>query len=115
MQQQQNNLGMKTRGAERSKTRIYGTVRYYNQTVEGRVVDLSATGMALELRGPFNAANGSRVRIESDDLGFLEGTVVWTRGSRLGIKLQLSTNSLAKVSSYFRFFHAEPKQTFMPG
>lgn len=111
----QKNLDITTRKAERSKTSIYGTVRYYNQAAEGRVVDLSATGMALELRGPFHAANGSRVRIESDDLGFLEGTVVWTRGSRLGIKLQLSTNSLAKISSYFRFFHEDPKQTYMAG
>lgn len=111
----QRNLDIKTRGAERNKTRIYGTVRYYNQLAKGRVVDLSATGMALELGEQFHAASGSRVRIESDDLGFLEGTVVWHRGSRLGVKLHLSTNSLAQVSSYFRFFHEEPKSTFMPG
>ena len=115
MQQATNNLGMQTRSAKRVETRIYGNIRYYNQSVEGRVVDLSATGMALELGGPFSAAKGSRVRVESKDLGFLEGTVMWTRGSRIGLKLQLSTNSLAQVSSYFRFFHAEPKSTFMPG
>ncbi len=113
--QQQNNLGMATRKANRSQTRIYGTVSHYNQSAQGRVVDLSATGMALELRDAFHAAKGSRVRIESDDLGFLEGTVMWTRGARLGIKLQLSTNSLAQVSSYFRFFHQDHKPTYQPG
>ncbi|MCX8997671.1 PilZ domain-containing protein [Rhizobiaceae bacterium BDR2-2] len=111
----QQNPNLQTRKAERSKTRIYGVVRYYNQAAKGRVVDLSATGMALELQEPFAAAAGSRIRIESEDLGFLEGTVVWNRGGRLGVKLQLSTNALAKISSYFRFFHEEPKSTFLPG
>lgn len=106
----QANLDIRTRSAPRSDCRIYGTVRHYNQEVRGRVIDLSATGMKLELGGPFTAASGSRVRIESEQLGFLEGVVVWCRGGRLGIKLQLSSNTLAQVSSYFRFFHEEPKR-----
>ncbi|GAK71204.1 PilZ domain-containing protein [Agrobacterium rubi] len=105
------NLSMKNRGASRSKTRIYGTLQYFNQTVEGRVVDLSATGMALELEGPFAAAKGSRVTVRSDDLGFIEGTVQWQHTNRLGLQLQLSTNTLAQLSSYFRFFHEEVKPT----
>lgn len=102
---------VQNRNAERSKTRIYGTVHYLNQTVSGRVVDLSATGMALELDGPFDAAKGSRVQVESEDLGYIEGMVQWHRGSRLGLKLELSTNTLAQLSSYFRFFHDEVKPT----
>jgi hypothetical protein len=103
----QNNLGTATRSAERTRTRIFGTIRYYQQSVRGRVVDLSASGMALELEGRFSAADGSRVKIESDELGFLEGTVRWCRGSRIGIQLHLNSNALAQVSSYFRFFHEE--------
>ncbi len=105
----QNNLGMATRAAERTRTRIFGTVRYYNQAARGQVVDLSATGMALELSERFSAASGSRVKIESDELGFLEGTVRWCRGSRIGIELHLNSNALALVSSYFRFFHQDIK------
>ncbi|XUY27792.1 PilZ domain-containing protein [Agrobacterium sp. rho-8.1] len=105
------NLSMTNRGANRSKTRIYGTVQYFTQTVEGRVVDLSATGMALELEGPFAVAKGSRVTVQSDDLGFIEGTVQWQQMNRLGLQLQLSTNTLAQFSSYFRFFHEEVKPT----
>lgn len=105
------NIDMQTRRSNRSKTRIYGTVRYHNQSVEGRVVDLSATGMALELNGPFSAAQGSPVKVESEDLGFIEGTVQWQHMNRLGIQLKLSTNTLAQLSSYFRFFHEEVKPT----
>lgn len=102
-----NNLDMTNRAAQRTKTRIYGTVRYFSQSAKGRVVDLSATGIALELAEAFAAANGSRVKIESEELGFLEGTVRWCRGSRIGIELHLNSNALAQVSSYFRFFHKD--------
>ncbi len=105
------NLSMKNRGADRSQTRIYGTVQYFNQSVKGRVVDLSATGMALELDGSFAAAKGSQVKVQSDDLGFIEGTVQWQHMNRLGLQLKLSTNTLAQLSSYFRFFHEDVKPT----
>lgn len=105
------NMTMSNRGAGRSKTRIYGTVQYFSQSVKGRVVDLSATGMALEMDGPFAAAKGSRVKVQSEDLGFIEGTVQWQHANRLGLSLQLSTNTLAQLSSYFRFFHEEVKPT----
>lgn len=105
------NLNMQNRGAGRSQTRIYGTVQYFNQSVAGRVVDLSATGMALELDGSFAAAKGSRVKVQSDDLGFIEGTVQWQHMNRLGLQLNLSTNTLAQLSSYFRFFHEDVKPT----
>lgn len=104
-----NRLEVRTRGAVRTRTRICGTVRYYNQAARGRVIDLSASGMALELDSPFNTGSGSRVRFESDELGILEGTVQWSRGGRLGIKLNLNSNALAQVSSYFRFFHTDVK------
>jgi PilZ domain len=99
------------RAAERTKTSIYGTVKYFNQSARGRVVDLSATGIALELQEAFAAASGSRVKIESDALGFIEGTVKWCRGSRIGIEIHLNSNALAQVSSYFRFFHKTPGVT----
>lgn len=104
---QQQNLDMANRAAGRSRTRIFGTIKYLNQEALGRVVDLSATGMALELHSAFAAGLGSRVKIDSEDLGFIEGTIKWQRGSRIGISLQLSTNTLAQLSSYFRFFHKE--------
>lgn len=105
------NMTMQTRSAKREQTRIYATVHYFNQSVAGRVVDLSATGIAIELQGPFTASKGSRVKIQSDDLGFIEGEVQWHHMNRLGVQLKMSTNTLAQVSSYFRFFHQEIKPT----
>lgn len=102
-------IGMKSRSAARQKTRIFGTVKYYNQEAKGRVVDLSATGMALDLGGPFHPANGSTIKIESDELGILEGVVKWCHRGRLGIQFRPNSNAAAQVSSYFRFFHKEVK------
>jgi hypothetical protein len=102
-----NNLKMKTRTAARKKTRIFGTVRYFTQSAKGRVVDLSETGLALDIGSPFNAAAGSPVKIESEELGVLEGTVKWYHSGRLGIEFRPNTNAAAQVASYFRFFHQD--------
>lgn len=104
-------IGMKTRSAARQKTRIFGTVKYFNQEARGRVVDLSATGLALDLGGPFHAASGSPVKIESEELGILEGTVKWCHRGRLGIQFRPNSKAAAQVSSYFRFFHKDMKPT----
>ena len=102
-----NSLGMQNRGAERTRTRIYGTVKYFNQSAKGRGVDPSAAGLEPGLQEAVSAASGSKVKIESTELGFIEGTVRWCRGSRIGIELHLNSNALAQVSSYFRFFHKD--------
>lgn len=106
-----NNLNLVTRAAPRSKTRIFATVHYFSQSAKARVLDLSATGMALELEGSFAAAKGSRVKVQSEDLGFIEGVVQWQHMNRIGLELKLSSNTLAQLSSYFRFFHEEVKPT----
>ena len=51
--------------------------------------------------------SGQLVTIESEELGRLSGTVRWFRSGRLGIEYKLSTNALAQINSYFRFFHEE--------
>lgn len=102
-----NALNMKTRVAARRKTRIFGTVSYYNQKANARVVDLSPAGLAVDLAGPFNAAAGSPVRIDSEELGVIEGTVKWCHAGRLGIAFRPNTNASAQVASYFRFFHRD--------
>ncbi len=100
-------IGMKTRSAPRRKTRIIGTVKYYNQAAKGRIVDLSDTGLALDLGSAFHAAAGSAVKIETEELGILEGTVKWSHRGRLGIHFRPNSNASAQVQSYFRFFHQE--------
>ncbi|WLR93409.1 PilZ domain-containing protein [Shinella zoogloeoides] len=98
---------MPVRATDRSNVRIFADVRVMHQTCRGRVVDLSPTGMALDLEKPIQAMPGQLVTIESEELGRLSGTIRWFSNGRLGIQYKLSTNALAQINSYFRFFHEE--------
>lgn len=102
-----NNLNMKVRAAPRRKSRITGTLKYYGQSVSGRIVDISVNGLALDLSASFSASAGSPVRIESEELGVLEGIVKWNHNGRLGIQFRPNTNASAQVAAYFRFFHQD--------
>ncbi|MBB4953442.1 hypothetical protein H4S14_001290 [Agrobacterium vitis] len=104
-----NNLKMKVRAAERSRVRMNSSVRYLKQIADCRIIDISRGGLALELYTAFHAAEGSTVAIESEQIGLLEGIVRWSRGGRLGIQFRQNSNSIAKVSAYFRNFHQEVK------
>lgn len=106
---QQNIKDMPTRVTDRSKVRIFATVKIMHETSRARVVDLSPTGMALELEKPIRIMIGQIVTLESEELGRLTGTVRWYNNGRLGLQYKLSTNALAQISSYFRFFHEEVK------
>ena len=98
---------MPVRGNDRSKVRIFADVRVMHQSSRARVVDLSSSGMAFDLEKPIQAMPGQIVTVESEELGRLSGTVRWYSNGRLGIQYKLSTNALAQITSYFRFFHEE--------
>ena len=98
---------MPVRGNDRSRVRIFANVQVMHQSSRARVVDLSPTGMAFDLEKPLQAMPGQLVTIESEELGRLSGTVRWYSNGRLGIQYKLSTNALAQITSYFRFFHEE--------
>lgn len=98
---------MPVRATDRSSVRIFATVHVMHQSVRGRVVDLSPSGMALDLEKPVQASPGQLVTIESEELGRLSGTIRWFSNGRLGVEYKLSTNALAQITSYFRFFHTE--------
>ena len=83
--------------------------RHERLVVAGRVVDISTNGIALDLQAPLYAAAGSKVRVECDDIGLLDGFVRWAHNSRIGIEFDRSSNASAKVASYFRFFHKDIK------
>jgi hypothetical protein len=100
---------MPVRGNDRSRVRIFVNVQVMHQSSRARVVDLSPTGMAFDLEKPIQAMPGQMVTIESEELGRLSGTVRWYSNGRLGIQYKLSTNALAQIASYFRFFHEEVK------
>ncbi len=103
------NLNIITRKSERRYCRVFGKLRYLNQIIDARIVNLSTTGIAVDLRTPVAAASGSRVRIEAEDLGSLEGIIRWSHNGRLGIHFDPNSNARAQVASYFRFFHRDVK------
>lgn len=102
-----NNLGMDVRNSPRSRCRIDSKIRYFKQEADGRVINISRNGLALELTSKLPAAAGSPVVIENADIGLLEGVVRWNYGGRIGIMFKPNSNSLAKVAAYFRNFHQE--------
>jgi hypothetical protein len=102
-----NNLGMDVRKAPRSRVRMDSKVRYFKQEAAGRVINISRTGLALELASKLHAAAGSAIVIENEDIGLLEGVVRWNYGGRLGVMFKPNSNSIAKLAAYFRNFHQE--------
>jgi hypothetical protein len=82
---------------------------YLASVTPGQVVDISTTGLAFDLGGPFRGLRGSTVRIESRELGALEGVIKWLRSGRVGIEFDGSSNAAAQVTAYFRFYHKEAK------
>ncbi|ACM26352.1 PilZ domain-containing protein [Agrobacterium sp. SHOUNA12C] len=103
----QYNLKIKARRSPRRRVRLMGQVWYLAKAVTGRVVDLSASGIALDLQAPIHAAAGSKVRVECTDIGMLDGIVRWVHSGRIGIEFDPSSNASALVASYFRFFHKD--------
>lgn len=101
------NLGMEVRKAPRSRCRIASKVRYFQQEAAGRIIDISRTGLAIELSTGLNAGAGSTVAIETAEIGLLEGIVRWNYSGRLGIMFRPNSNAAAKVDAYFRNFHRE--------
>lgn len=102
---------LKARKVARNRCRIETKVRYFNERTEGRVLNLSGSGLAIELSRPLSARAGARIWVESPELGLIDGTVQWCQGARLGLQFDRSSNAWAKVASYFRFYHRKGAST----
>jgi hypothetical protein len=92
------------RVSSRDQTKITGTVTCKTESTNGIVKDLSDQGICFQLLFDIGARAGQEVTIESEELGHLTGMVRWCRGDRIGVKLNLSSNTAAQISSYYKFF-----------
>ncbi|MCJ8506998.1 PilZ domain-containing protein [Rhizobium lemnae] len=103
---------IKARHTARHNTRIVATIRYGEHDRSGQVINLSGSGLAIQLERPLFASVGARICVTCDALGLLEGSVKWSEGVRLGVQFDRSSNAWAKVASYFRFYHttSRPKR-----
>ncbi|WP_337268740.1 PilZ domain-containing protein [Oryzifoliimicrobium ureilyticus] len=99
--------GMKTRGARRSRCRLSAVLKYRNLSTRGRIVDISLDGMALDLEDGRIAGTGSKVVVECEEIGTIEGIVRWGYRGRVGVQYDRTSNASAKVAAYFRFHHQE--------
>ncbi|MFB2553236.1 PilZ domain-containing protein [Ensifer soli] len=92
------------RSAPRARARFTAIVTGRVGVSSGVVKDLSPGGICFELKFDINARSGEAVSIKSEEFGLLTGRVQWTRGCRIGIKLDRSSRTDAQIASYFRFF-----------
>jgi hypothetical protein len=96
------------RQTQRIRCRFKGTLDYLSQQIDIRVIDISRTGMALQLEGWIEAKRGSTVTVKTTELGLIEGTVRWYRAGKMGLELEQTSNTVAQISAYFRHFHRDP-------
>jgi len=94
------------RKAPRTITKFTGAVTCKTGTSRGIVKDLSPAGICFQLYFDIKAKTGQEVTIESEELGHLTGVVHWYRGDKIGIKLNMSSNTAAQISSYYKFFRS---------
>jgi hypothetical protein len=102
---QKSGIMRKDRGSARSRVRLYGTVKAMQQSIRGRIVDLSQQGMAIDLERSLHVIPGQQVEVLTEELGPIEGVVCWYYNGRLGLRYKMTTRAAAQVASYFRFFH----------
>jgi hypothetical protein len=83
-------------------------VRYLGTETPGRIHDISIMGAAIDMLGHFLGVEGSTIRIECMEFCFLEGRIRWQQNKRIGVEFEPSTNAVAKVKAYFKFYHKDP-------
>ncbi|KQS72917.1 hypothetical protein ASG39_04095 [Rhizobium sp. Leaf371] len=88
----------------RSRFKLMGRVTCRDKASSATVVDLSDAGMSLQLTYDIQATQGQSVVFETEELGRLNGSVQWARGNQIGVRLNTSSNTTAKIASFYKFF-----------
>lgn len=99
------------RRSQRLRCHIRATLEYIGQKLDVRILDISKTGMALQLEGWVEARRGAMVAVRCAELGHIECTVRWYRAGKMGLEFEQTTNTVAQVTAYFRHFHHQPGET----
>lgn len=91
--------------AKRHRTRLAVSVRAGFIEHEGVVVDLSQNGLCVATTTVHGFRPGQSVEIRCNELGYVFGTVRWATMRRAGIQFDMNSNTSAKVTSFFKYFH----------
>jgi hypothetical protein len=94
------------RRARRHNCRFRAQVRFGSKVYDGQIIDLSATGMRLSVDRSVELPIGWKVDVVSEELGIIFGVVQWQRPGSFGLKMELSSNTRAKVEAVWRNFMA---------
>lgn len=98
------------RRAERIRCNFRSIVYYVDEVVDASVLDISKTGLCLNMRGWISAKPGATIRIRCNELGLIEGTIRWYRAGKIGIRLAESSNTQAQVASFFKHYYKPQAQ-----
>ncbi|WP_340161296.1 PilZ domain-containing protein [uncultured Hoeflea sp.] len=90
------------RAQPRNKTRMRAKIDCKGNETPGSVLDLSRLGAGLYLSRDIPVAFGDEIHFKTEEMGHLTGTVRWSRSPRVGVSLVLSSNTEAKVESYYK-------------
>lgn len=93
------------RDAHRHDTRLAIKVRSLALDWDATVVDISHTGMGVEIADMVGLKTGDAVEVYCESLGCLGGQIRWVRRNRLGIRFDTNSNNAAKIAAFFKFFH----------
>lgn len=93
------------RRSQRLRCHIRGTLEFIGQRLDVRILDISHSGMALQLEGWIEAKRGAMVCVRCAELGRIDCTVRWYRAGKMGLEFDQSTNAVAQITAYFRNFH----------
>ncbi|MFN3636471.1 MAG: PilZ domain-containing protein [Rhizobium rhizophilum] len=99
------NLNPDGRRTQRMRCHIRGTLEFLGKRLDVRILDISRTGMALQLEGWIEAKRGATVIVRCAELGHIESTVRWYRAGKMGLEFEQTTNTVAQITAYFRNFH----------
>lgn len=90
------------RAHPRDKTRMRAKIECKGNETPGSVLDLSKLGAGLYLSRDIPVAFGDEIHFTTEEMGHLTGTVRWSRIPRVGVSLIASSNTVAKVESYYK-------------
>ena len=93
------------RRAERIRCNIPGRLLYMNEATPIRVIDLSKSGLCLQMWDWVKATPGSSVDISTNEFGIMRATVRWYRAGKMGLQIEVSSNTAAQIASYFKYHH----------
>jgi len=72
------------------------------RTTHATIIDISQSGMCIYLNAHIPISPNEEIIIKTEEMGLLTGTVRWFRRPRLGVELHMSSNTAAKVESFYQ-------------